>query len=48
LGEIEEAGDVVVLFVAGEEAFGFGVAESKGRKADGDTEVAGCGEIAID
>jgi len=35
LGEIEEARDVVVLFVAGEEAFGFGRGWSKGRKADG-------------
>jgi len=48
LREMEEAGDVIVLVVAGEKALSFGVGEGEGGEGDGSAEVACGGQVAID
>src|SRR4029077_3492207 len=48
LRKMEEAGDVIVLVVAGEEPFGFRGGKRKRRKSHGNAEADGNGKIAID
>jgi hypothetical protein len=47
-GEMEEAADVVVLVIAGEEAFGFLEGEAEGGERDGLAEVGGVGAVEAD
>jgi hypothetical protein len=47
-GEMEEAADVVVLVIAGEEAFGFLEGEAEGGEGDGLAEVGGVGAVEAD
>jgi hypothetical protein len=46
--EMEEAADVVVLVIAGEEAFGFLEGEAEGGEKDGLAEVGGVGAVEAD
>jgi hypothetical protein len=47
-GEMEEAADMVVLVIAGEEAFGFLEGEAEGGERDGLAEVGGVGAVEAD
>ena len=47
-GEMEEAADVIVLVVTGEEAFGFGGGQLKGGESNGLTKAPGKQAVAID
>jgi hypothetical protein len=47
-GEMEEAADVVVLVIAGEEAFGFLKGEAEGGERDGLAKVGGVGAVETD
>jgi hypothetical protein len=48
LGKMEEAADVVILVVAGEEALRFGDGKAKGGQGDGDSEFAGVEAVQAD
>lgn len=47
-GEVEEAADMVVLVIAGEETFGFLEGEAEGGERDGLAEVGGVGAVEAD
>jgi hypothetical protein len=47
-GEMEKAADVVVLVIAGEEAFGFLEGKAEGGERDGLAEVGGAGAVETD
>jgi hypothetical protein len=47
-GEMEEAADVVILVIAGEEAFGFPRSEAEVGERDGLAEVGGVGAVEAD
>src|ERR1700674_2638442 len=48
IGEMEETADVVILVVAGEDAFGLGDCEAKDGESDSFAEIVGVGAVQPD